>query len=126
MNILLDTHVLLWWLTDNPQLSREARAYIADSGHPVYVSSASVWEISIKKSIGKLKMKAVISELMESNNFTPLPISIRHAEAVEKLEYHHYDPFDRMLIAQAMEENLLLITHDSNMLKYKNLKMLLT
>ena len=118
MNLLLDTHALLWWLEDNPKLSDEARTEIGDSDSDVYVSAASAWEISIKSTAGKLKMGNPLEDEMKINDFKSLPISIAHATAAGQLPRHHGDPFDRMLVAQAQLEKLTLITRDQEIMKY--------
>lgn len=119
MNLLLDTHVLLWALDDNPLLSREARSAITDGANVVFVSAATAWEISIKKALGKLRAPPgdYLAEL-KRHRFTPLDISSEHALAVESLPPHHADPFDRMLVAQATVERLTLVTHDARMMAY--------
>lgn len=109
--LLLDTHVFLWWQLDDAQLSVAARARIAAEAR-VFVSAASVWEASIKASLGKLELPEPISAALGKHGFLPLPITCLHAEAASRLPYHHRDPFDRMLIAQAQTEGLLLVTHD--------------
>ena len=112
MNLLLDTHVLLWWLEDNPVLSEKARGAIARGRNVVFVSAATAWEIAIKKRLGKLQAPDNLEEVIAANRFEPLPISIAHALAVAELPQHHRDPFDRMLVAQAKAENLTLVTRD--------------
>jgi PIN domain nuclease of toxin-antitoxin system len=119
MNLLLDTHALLWWMSSDPELSEEARAAVADDANIVFVSAATAWEMTIKKALGKLKTPDNLEAEMERNNFLPLPITIRHALAVGKLPKIHRDPFDRMLIAQAKVEGLTLVTRDENIRKYK-------
>lgn len=102
MNLLLDTHVFLWAIDNDPNLSREAREAIIDGNNVVFVSAASAWEIAIKKAIGKLIVpnEDYLLEL-ELHRFTPLDITTEHALEVEHLPAHHKDPFDRMLVAQA-------------------------
>ena len=112
MNLLLDTHVLLWWLSDDKMLGAKARAAIADSGTQVFVSAATAWEISIKMTLGKLDAPDNFEEALATSGFTPLPIMVEHALAAGRLPDHHRDPFDRMLIAQAQLEELLVVTHD--------------
>ena len=116
MTLLLDTHVLLWWLDDNPRLGARARAAIADSDNTVWVSSATAWEIAIKTGLGRLEMSEPPEEALpreiERGGFRPLAISVEHALAVRTLPHHHRDPFDRLLIAQAMAEDLRLVTAD--------------
>lgn len=118
MKFLLDTHALLWWLDNNPTLSRKAKQVISLEKNIIYVSAASAWEISIKKSLGKLEAPDNLEEVIEINNFIPLPISISHTLNIAKLPNHHDDPFDRLLIAQATYEKLTLITRDANIIKY--------
>lgn len=118
MRILLDTHALLWWLEDSPLLAVRARSAIARAS-AVYVSAATVWEISIKRAYGKLKAPADLEEQLKVNRFEPLPISVAHALAAGSLPLHHHDPFDRMLIAQARAESLALATRDRLIRKYE-------
>ena len=112
MNLLLDTHVLLWWLDDPLQLSEKARTAVAEGGNSVFVSAAAAWEITIKKSLGKLDAPDDLEEVMVEERFQPLPITIPHALAVVTLPPIHQDPFDRIQIAQAKLENLTLVTRD--------------
>lgn len=112
MNLLLDTHALLWWLADDPTLSTEARAAIADPETQVFVSAATAWEMSIKATLGKLDVPDNLEEVLQENHFQELPIRIRDARAAGQLPQHHRDPFDRMLVAQAVLENLTVVTRD--------------
>ena len=119
MNLLLDTHVLLWALDNDPLLSPAPRNAIIDGNNIVFVSAATAWEIAIKKALGKLR--APTSNYLEElrrHRFTPLDITSEHALAVEDLPPHHADPFDRMLVAQAQIEKLTLITRDSRIQAY--------
>lgn len=109
--MLLDTHALLWWLAD-AELSDDARRTIADPANEVAVSAASVWEISIKRALGKLRTGDDLLEAIAASGFQPLGISLRHAEVAGALPPHHADPFDRMLVAQAREEGLVVISRD--------------
>lgn len=118
MNLLLDTHVLLWWLADNPTLSAEARTAIADPNNIVFVSAVTAWEITIKKALGKLSAPDNLVEEITNNRFLPLPITMAHAVAVGKLPPIHQDPFDRLLAAQATTDNLTLVTRDVNLKNY--------
>lgn len=111
MNLLLDTHALLWWLADSPRLASGARKAIADAD-AVHVSAATAWEIGIKKSRGKLRFDGDLEEQLSLNGFRPLPITLRHAWTAAHLPTHHHDPFDRMLVAQTMMESLTLMTSD--------------
>ncbi|MBU4462459.1 MAG: type II toxin-antitoxin system VapC family toxin [Proteobacteria bacterium] len=119
MNLLLDTHVLLWWLDDYPDLSRQARTAIADGRNLVFISAAVIWEIQIKYALGKLKIPANFREVLEQQEFEPLDITMEHAYTVADLPPHHSDPFDRMLVAQAKVEGLTIITRDNHIKKYK-------
>ena len=112
MRLLLDTHVLLWWLADDPSLGEEARAGISDPGSSVFVSAATVWEISIKRALGKLEAPPDVVHQIDLSNFEPLSMTVSHAYAAGALPRHHDDPFDRMLVAQAMAEGLTLLTRD--------------
>jgi PIN domain nuclease of toxin-antitoxin system len=118
MTFLLDTHVLLWWL-DNPRLlSRQAKKAIEDGRNRIYVSAAVAWEIAIKKSLGKLDAPDDLEEMIDANRFNPLPVTIAHALGVLALPDHHRDPFDRLLIAQALHEGFRLVTRDEEIAKY--------
>jgi len=114
MRLLLDTHVLLWWLEGGLRLSDRARALIGCPRNSAFVSAASTWEISIKAALGKLDLEdeSFPESLETEDRFAPLPISLAHGAAAGRLPRHHDDPFDRMLIAQARMEDLTLITHD--------------
>jgi PIN domain nuclease of toxin-antitoxin system len=118
MNLLLDTHVLLWWLTDPKQLSREARKSIEAGGNSVHISAVVVWEIVIKKGLGKLDAPDDLEAMIEANRFLALPVTIPHALALRTLPDHHRDPFDRLLIAQAIHEGFRLVSRDPEFAKY--------
>lgn len=111
MSFLLDTHVVLWWLNGD-ELSEQAAESIAHPDHLLFISAASMWEISIKSALGKLSIGADAVIEATEGDFERLPISWRHASAVAELPHHHRDPFDRMLVAQAKFEDLTLITRD--------------
>jgi PIN domain nuclease of toxin-antitoxin system len=117
MRLLLDTHALLWWLADEG-LSAQAREAVADPANLVAVSAASAWEISIKKALGKLAAPDDLEHQLEAGGFEPLPISVAHAVAAGHLPRHHEDPFDRMLIAQALAEGLTVVTRDKRFYDY--------
>ncbi|MCP4667593.1 MAG: type II toxin-antitoxin system VapC family toxin [Deltaproteobacteria bacterium] len=119
MNLLLDTHVLLWWLDDHPTLSEQAKAAIADGKNMAFVSAAVIWEIRIKQALGKLEIPRNFRRVLDHQPFEFLDITVDHAHAVEGLPLHHRDPFDRMLVAQAVVEKLTLVTRDSRLKKYK-------
>lgn len=119
MNLLLDTHTLIWALEDNPTLTSIARGAITDGNNIVYVSAVSVWEISIKKALGKLDAPDTLLEEIERHRFTPLEIALAHGDWAGKLPPIHLEPFDRMLIAQASLEQLTLVTRDPEIQKYQ-------
>ena len=112
MDLLLDTHVLLWWDRGDQHLSREAREAIAVIDNRVFVSAASSWEIAIKARKGKLRFTGSPVALIDANGFLPLAISPAHAEAAGALDWNHRDPFDRMLVVQAQREHLVLVHAD--------------
>ncbi len=120
MRILLDTHALLWWLEDHPALSRAAYAAIADRETTVAVSAASVWEISTKQKLGRLRIPVddVVGSLA-ANRLDGLPITPEHAWAAGQLPLRHRDPFDRMLVAQAQLEGLTIVTRDPEIARYQ-------
>ncbi len=111
MNLLLDTHALLWWLADEP-MAADACKRIADPRVLVAVSSVSVWEVSIKRAAGRLRFEGSLADHLSRAVFEPLPISLEHAERAGGLPHHHRDPFDRMLVAQAQAEQLTLVSRD--------------
>ena len=119
MNLLLDTHVLLWWLDDNPTLSREASHAIANGGNMVFVSAAVIWEIRIKQALGKLEIPQDFKEVLNKQSFEMLPITSDHAHLIKDLPTYHRDPFDRMLIVQSQFEGLTILTRDRIFKKYK-------
>lgn len=118
MNLSLDTHVLLWWLDDNPALSEMGRSVISDVNNVIVLSAVVIWEIRIKQSLGKLEITPDFYQTIKTQGFELLPIHPDHAFAVGDLPPHHRDPFDRMLIAQAKHEGLCVVTHDSIFKKY--------
>jgi len=116
--LLLDTHVLLWWLSDDKSLGKATRKLIADTHNEVFVSAATTWEISIKKNKGLLKAPDDMDRIVDDEGFSKLPVSLFHGEKAGDLPEIHSDPFDRMLIAQAQAEGLEIITADSEISKY--------
>lgn len=109
--LLLDTHVALWWWANDKQLGLTAREAIADASL-VFISAASAWEIAIKSALGRVRLPQSFAEGVRGSGFIELPVGFNHAAAVEFLPSHHADPFDRMLLAQAKVERLVLVTHD--------------
>ena len=121
MRLLLDTHIFLWVLADSPSLKPAARELIEDAD-ACYVSAASIWEIAIKARLGKIQADPrQLSAAIEASGFLELPISARHGAGVAELELHHADPFDRLLIAQALAEPLRLLTADAQLSLYSDL-----
>ncbi len=112
VNLLLDTHVFLWWCDNSPNLSKEASDTIADPQSIVYVSVVSAWEIAIKEALGRLKTPEPVEDAVAKNGFLPMGISFQHARTAGALPNHHRDPFDRMLVAQTQVDGLVLVTHD--------------
>lgn len=117
MNLLLDTHVFVWWWLQNRALKPEPRRAIA-TADVVFVSAASAWEAAIKGALGKLNLKDSFEKAVEISHFTPLAIEFAHTEGYRALPPHHRDPFDRMLAAQALVEKLTLVTHDRQLEAY--------
>lgn len=118
MTLLLDTHVFLWWVDDPQLLSRDARRAIGNGKNTVYVSAAVAWEIAIKRSLGKLDAPDELEEVMSANRFLPLPVTIAHARAVLSLPPYHRDPFDRLLLAQALCEGCMFVSRDAHVPNY--------
>lgn len=119
MRILLDTHIYIWWLADDRRLPKEADAKIIDKDNEIYVSAASIWEISIKAALGQIQVDPTeIVESIHACGFQELPITSRHAIETGKLPPHHRDPFDRLLVAQSRVEPMYLLTHDQQLAIY--------
>lgn len=121
---LLDSHIFLWWVSDAEQLSQEVFEIISDTSNQIYISSATIWEIAIKEALGKLKVDADLTDAIEANGFIELKISALCANATKKLEQIHRDPFDRMLISQAIEGDMTFITVDKFIVQYRDVKIL--
>jgi PIN domain nuclease of toxin-antitoxin system len=121
MRYLIDTHTLLWFLADAPELSAEARTIILEETNQILVSMASFWEISIKNALGKLELKVEYAQLLEEiekNGFDLLSIHFNHTVAINTLPFYHRDPFDRMIIAQAITENMNIVSVDNTFDNY--------
>jgi PIN domain nuclease of toxin-antitoxin system len=123
MKVLLDTHAFLWLLTGDKRLSETAQKTFLDPGNSLFFSAASFWEICIKKSLGKLSLKSgwfkTIQDEMKVNTIQWLPVDMLHCVELTKLPFHHRDPFDRMLIAQAMVEDMQLLSRDESLSAYE-------
>ena len=117
MTLLLDTHVVLWWLTDDPTLSDEIKTRLDDEPD-VYISAVTVWEVAIKQATAKLGGPADLPEQVLHSGFRGLPVVAEHAIVAARLPLIHRDPFDRMLVAQARCEELTLVTRDAHVQKY--------
>ena len=121
MRVLLDTHIILWALADSPRLPQRAHQMIMDETNQLYFSAASVWEVSIKHSLSSSQMPVSGADLigyLQQAGYVELSVTSIHAAEVEKLPHHHKDPFDRILIAQALSEPMILLTHDRLLGKY--------
>lgn len=124
MNLLLDTHVFLWWDRRDQALSAEARVAIEDPRNDVFVSAASVWEIAIKRHLGKLTFDGSASSAIGANGFHELPIVPIDAEDAGNLAWHHNDPFDLLLVAQAVRLGLVLLTADRSIRSFDGVALL--
>jgi PIN domain nuclease of toxin-antitoxin system len=118
LKLLLDTHAALWWLADDERFGEEAARHLTDEAHEVLLSVAVVWEVAIKRSLGKLRAPAGFVATLVGAGVRPLPVSVEHAEFVEQLPWHHRDPFDRMLVAQATLERAALVSRDEALRPY--------
>ena len=118
MRILIDTHILLWWLEGNPRLAERGRKEIDSENNEIYVSCVSLWEIAIKTALGKLKMPNGLPEILKKNAIAIVPVLPHHVASFSSVPVLHGDPFDRMLIAQTLAEDLTLMTHDRQISAY--------
>jgi PIN domain nuclease of toxin-antitoxin system len=117
MTLLLDTHVILWWQRDDKRLGRAAREAIA-TADLVWVSAVSGWEVAIKSALGRLRLREPFAVLLGADDFTELPVRLAHSAKVGTLAPHHADPFDRMLVAQALTEHATIVSHDRALAPY--------
>ncbi len=117
MRLLVDSHVALWWLEDNPALGDACRTQVMDADE-VFFSAVTPWELGIKRALGKVEFPDGLTPALYDAGFTALSIAVEHAERAPDLEAHHPDPFDRMLIAQAQLEQLVLVTGDRSLRPY--------
>jgi PIN domain nuclease of toxin-antitoxin system len=118
VKLLLDTHAALWWLADDERLGDDAARQLSDDSNRVLLSSAVVWEVAVKRSLGKLQAPADMAPTLLGGGVHALPITIEHAAAVEALPWHHRDPFDRMLVAQAFAEGATIVSQDHRLTAY--------
>ena len=122
MRLLLDTHSLLWWDEDPDKLSDAARDALADANNTVFISVVNAWEIQIKVQLGKLGLTKPLPDIILAqritNGFELLLVQLPHVYALDSLPFHHKDPFDRLLMAQARHENLILVSHDAQFAAY--------
>ena len=122
MDLLIDTHAVIWFITDDNKLPVNIRQLIEDKSNNCYISIASYWEIAIKSSLGRLDLNSNLSEIfriIEDSGFEILPITIKHILENANLKFHHQDPFDRIIIAQAIIEELSVISKDNEFEKYE-------
>jgi PIN domain nuclease of toxin-antitoxin system len=122
VKLLLDTHAFLWWVEGTPTLGRRARAAVANPDNDVFISMASCWELAIKLSLGKLRLSQrldrFIPDQLTVNGFSLLAVELRHVVGVADLPFHHRDPFDRLLAAQALQEQLTIVSNDRVFRRY--------
>ena len=118
MKLLLDTHAALWFLADDKRMSENATRHLTDDSNRILLSAAVVWEIAIKRSLGKLVVTEEYQSLLLGAGVQALPITLDHAAAVERLPAHHRDPFDRMLVAQALGEGAAIVSRDDVLRRY--------
>jgi len=121
MNLLIDTHVLVWFITDNRKLPKKTKTIIENKKNNCFVSIASFWEIGIKNSIGRLNLNSdlnTIFQIIDETGFDILPFTINHILINANLEFHHQDPFDRIIIAQSLSENMTIISKDRQFQNY--------
>ena len=118
MKLLLDTHAALWWLSGDDRFGQVAAGHLRSAANQVLLSAAVAWEVAIKRSLGKLDAPADLAPTLVAAGAMPLPISLAHASAVEALAWHHHDPFDRLLVAQATIEGAVLLSGDDALRPY--------
>jgi PIN domain nuclease of toxin-antitoxin system len=122
VRLLLDTHAFLWWITDDARLSERARRSIADRSNTIFFSAASGWEVVVKRALGRVTLlqdpERLILEQVAANAFEVLPVSLHHTLKIDRLPPLHRDPFDRVLVAQALSEQMALISGDPHIARY--------
>jgi PIN domain nuclease of toxin-antitoxin system len=112
VKLLLDTHAALWWLADDARVGRNAERQLSDETNRVLLSAAVIWEVAIKRSLGKLQAPADLAQTLLNAGAQPLAVTLDHAAGVEELPWHHRDPFDRLLVAQALIEGAAIVSQD--------------
>jgi PIN domain nuclease of toxin-antitoxin system len=118
MKLLLDTHAALWWLADDDRIGEEVIRHLTDDTNQVLISAVVIWEIAIKRSLGKLQAPEDLAPTLLGAGAQPLPVTLDHAAAVEKLPWRHRDPFDRLLVAQALTEDAAIVSRDEPLSEY--------
>jgi PIN domain nuclease of toxin-antitoxin system len=118
MRLLLDTHTALWWLDDDERIGREAERLLLDTSNEVLLSAVVIWEVTVKRALGKLEAPVDIADRFLDGGATALPITLQHAAAVGELPDHHRDPFDRLLVAQARVDGATVLTGDAQIARY--------
>ena len=118
MKLLLDTHTAIWWLAGDERISDAIAAHLTDDSNQVLISAVVAWEVAIKRSLGKLDAPDGLGSTLASAGAQPLPVTIAHAEAVEALPWIHRDPFDRLLVAQALTEDAAIVSNDESLSRY--------
>jgi PIN domain nuclease of toxin-antitoxin system len=118
LKLLLDTHAALWWLSGDDRFGETAGAWLTDETNQVFLSAVVVWEVAVKRSLGKLEAPADFAPTLLGAGALPLPLTLEHAAAVEELPWHHRDPFDRLIVAQSSIEGATLLSHDDALRPY--------
>ena len=118
MNLLLDSHVFVWWCEGSRKLSRQTRDTVAAPANMVHVSLVTAWELGIKEALGRLRLPEPFEAMLDRAGFALLPIEMDHVRRVTRLPFHHRDPFDRMLVAQAQHEGFVLVSADPHIARY--------
>jgi PIN domain nuclease of toxin-antitoxin system len=118
VKLLLDTHAALWWLADDARLGHNAELELSDLTNRVLLSAAVIWEVAIKRSLGKLQAPAELARTLLGAGAQPLAVTLDHAARVEALPWHHRDPFDRVLVSQALTEGAAIVSQDDRLRAY--------
>jgi PIN domain nuclease of toxin-antitoxin system len=118
MKLLLDTHAALWWLVDDDRIGEEVVSLLADDSNQVLISAVVIWEVAINRSLGKLKAAEGLAPTLVDAGAQPLSLTVAHAAAVEALPWVHRDPFDRLLVAQALTEDAAIVSRDAPLSQY--------